>query len=632
MRARRMFVAACIVVGACGGSSGSQLDAMGGDDDDVAVDAAPGMPDYPVRSLLHDAPYIDIDAARLFRIEMNGGHWGVVGLTLARGTTAFGIDLYSETGMLVASMAGAWSCNSGLGQSPNQTGFIAISGPQFPSGGVFFAVVHTGGEQYTVEWYEAALEIPASTSSSCGDDATIACDPFPTGHVAHAFDVGLDDGNNYALEHDSQCGCPGVSEVQSFQFVVSSTSGRPYASSSDYVSVSPTCSACGSDAIGVATAVGNDRMHGVVAIDTTGQSHATVDLCYRIEARTCAPPLAICGASCEDITSDAGHCGMDCTDCVGALADATGVACQDSACTYASCAAGHADCDSNVITGCEYGLATCPVDVVSGGNPVRFALDATHVYWSDGTTGLISKWPFAGGPSQALAQGEGGGSLIAIDATDVYYSFGGTIRKVSKAGGSSTFLIDAAGTVLDLRLDATSMYWSVIGSSYSAIWSSTKAGTSSVQLLYHSGASAIDIEIDTTHVYYLETTIIGRVLKVGGGNESLMTNVPGTSLVSLAMDPGGLYFTFGGTPKGVGRVPLAGGLPTTIAMATAPGDIVADGSALIWIDGATIRTMPIAGGSVVPLAVAQQPRHIAAGSTDIYWTNGAPLAIRSVPN
>lgn len=632
MTARGMFVAACLAAGACGGGGGSQPDAMG-DDDAAAIDASPAMPDYPVRSLLHDAPYIDVNAERLFRIEMMGGHWGVVGLTLANGTADFGIDLYSEAGMFVASMAGAWSCSSETGGSPNETGFIAISGPQFPSGGVFFAVVHTGGVQYTVEWYEAALEIPASTASSCGDDTTVACDPFPTGHVAHAFDVALDDGNNYALEHDSQCGCPGVSEVQSFQFVVSSAEGRAYASSSDYVSVSPTCSACGSDAIGVATAVGNDRMHGVVAIDTTGPSHAAVDLCYRIEARTCAPSLAICGASCENITSDAEHCGTDCTDCIGALVDATGVACEDSSCTYASCAASHADCDGDVMTGCEYGLATCPVDLVSGGNPVRLALDATHVYWSDGTTGLISKWPFAGGPSQAIAQGEGGGSLIAIDDTDVFYSYGGRIRKVSKAGGSSTELPPFGDpTVRDLVLDATSLYISVTSSSYSTILTMTKTGASNTQLFYQSGSSAMDIEIDATHVYYLHTAGIGRVLKVGGGNESLMTNVPGTSLVSLAMDPGGLYFTFGGTPKGVGRVPLAGGLPTTIATASAPANILVDGSALLWVDGTSIMTMPIAGGSVVPLAVAQQPRHIAAGSTDVYWTNGLPRAIRSVPN
>jgi hypothetical protein len=125
--------------------------------------------------------------------------------------------------------------------------------------------------------------------------------------------------------------------------------------------------------------------------------------------------------------------------------------------------------------------------------------------------------------------------------------------------------------------------------------------------------------------------IIGRVLKTGGGNEQLMSATPGTTLRFHTVGPGGVYFTFSGAAPGVAVVPLGGGLPTTIAnTTTAPGDIVADGTNVYWVDGATIMSMPLAGGSPVPLAVAQQPGVIAVDGTDLYWTNGAPDSIRKV--
>ena len=79
------------------------------------------------------------------------------------------------------------------------------------------------------------------------------------------------------------------------------------------------------------------------------------------------------------------------------------------------------------------------------------ALDANYVYWTIEQDGYVYKAPLAGGAPVTLAHEHNAGFGIAVDATDVYFSSGLTLMKVSINGGAATTLanLPALGVTLD---------------------------------------------------------------------------------------------------------------------------------------------------------------------------------------
>ena len=63
------------------------------------------------------------------------------------------------------------------------------------------------------------------------------------------------------------------------------------------------------------------------------------------------------------------------------------------------------------------------VTIASGQcDPVRIAVDATNVYWTNYGSGTVMKVPLAGGVATTLASGMTGPLGIVVDATSVYWS------------------------------------------------------------------------------------------------------------------------------------------------------------------------------------------------------------------
>jgi len=142
--------------------------------------------------------------------------------------------------------------------------------------------------------------------------------------------------------------------------------------------------------------------------------------------------------------------------------------CQDGKCVFV-CNAGFAHCGDDA-AGCDTETGsnpaacgacghsclggTCsggkcaPVAIVNGaGTPYAIAVDATKVYWTDQTLGVVSSCPIDGcgadGPDEVATIASA--SEIALDANAVYVSAGTSIRRCSlpSCGATSTQLAAA---------------------------------------------------------------------------------------------------------------------------------------------------------------------------------------------
>ena len=170
--------------------------------------------------------------------------------------------------------------------------------------------------------------------------------------------------------------------------------------------------------------------------------------------------------------------------------------------------------DSSVSEVLQGGGPLTPI-VPAGSSPLygsgRFAVDATSVYGSDGST--IGKTPISGGATITLASGQNGVARMAVDATNVYWTAtnDGTVMKAPIDGsGPPVALAVLQNYPTGIAVDATSVYWT-----------------------NHTGAASC---------------AAGAVMKVpiGGGTPvALATDQP--SADGIAVDAANVYWTTGGS-------------------------------------------------------------------------------------
>jgi hypothetical protein len=480
--------------GGGGGGGGSGNDDLGFDDMSMPTTA---IPNFPPRDLLHDAPYLDVNANYRFKIAAAGTGWGSIGLEVPSAVANARIDLWTEKGVYLGGTSGGWTCNSGgtnPTSSPSRTLFLAFNSAKRGAQN-YYAVVDAGGMQYSVEWYEATTKIPFSSTANC-QAVNEDCTTLPAGHVAHAVDLDLVPGNNYNLKHDENCSCSN-STAQTFQFVVDSGGLRGDVGSSEkYEYVAAQCGKCGSDQAGIGADPGSDALHGVVLIDTSGPSRNPVNVCYQAQALTCGTGQQMCGVACYDPQTTTKACGASCTDCTTTEQHATGASCASAkcdygacvapnldcdgdrtngcettcaslqhvttfncACDYIACAAGWTDCDGTRANGCEHEGDGCPVQLATGASANTIAVDATYVYFATSTS--IKRAPIATqGLTQTLISGLSNVYRIAIDATHVYFTTGTEVDSIPLAGAASaTALQTSQAGAYGLFVDANNYVW-----------------------------------------------------------------------------------------------------------------------------------------------------------------------------
>ncbi|HEX8789452.1 MAG TPA: protease pro-enzyme activation domain-containing protein [Polyangiaceae bacterium] len=273
--------------------------------------------------------------------------------------------------------------------------------------------------------------------------------------------------------------------------------------------------------------------------------------CALINELTC---VKCGGSSCVDFSNDSANCG---------------------ACLH-SCGAGT----------CVQGQCNPPATVlaVTTTTPQGLAIDATTLYWSDGTNAM--KMPKDGSsPPATLGQVAPFSEFsavepgpVAVDGANFYWFSAATagFEQVSIGGGAPTFL----------------------------------AG----------GSNAASVASDGTHVFFDADDEIA-VVPVGGGAE---TNIaPSTESFGMAIDSTNVYWTNTAT-FGVMKVPKAGGSPVVLATTSGfnPIRIAVDGTTVYFTtDGGPLMSVPIAGGSATTLtSQGVKAEGLAVDSTGVYWT------------
>jgi len=324
----------------------------------------------------------------------------------------------------------------------------------------------------------------------------------------------------------------------------------------------------------------------------------------------CPPGSVACGPICADLGTDPKNCGACGADCEG--------------------------------TTCEGGQ--CTMVFVQGAIPVALAVDATNLYWTNGSSspehGMLMKVPKSGGQQPtplAFNQYQPGG--LAVSATDAYWSTNAPdagIMTMPTLGGAPKLVV---GNLLDgiqrVAIDTQRVYWA---SDYApGVLAAAPLDGGAPTVLAANQASPHDFAIGATHLYWTVETGIMRMPLGGGPPEALATARKPTA---LAIDGASVYWLELGTPGGqyldgaLVKMPLGGGPQTVLASGLRWTSSLALDATYAWWTNAgtqssgftdgTVMRVPLAGGPVVTLATKQNLcRGLVLDAKRAYWINDA---------
>jgi hypothetical protein len=232
------------------------------------------------------------------------------------------------------------------------------------------------------------------------------------------------------------------------------------------------------------------------------------------------------------------------------------------------------------------------------------AADTSKLYWV--TDDSMMSMPLDGGLPKQLVSGNYQPSVIAVDATSVFWvSNGGctadggfapgTVGKVPKSGGPTVLLVSppelGSYGFFGIALDADNVYWTVDP--------------------YESGCDGGDCSMKGG---------VMSVPKRGGASSTVVADVDGPW--EVAVDASRVYWA---TSSAIKSAPLGGGTISTLASGYGPTRIAVDSTRLYWTDTTAngVLSVPVGGGNVTTLwsMLGSQPQDLALDSTSVYWVN-----------
>jgi hypothetical protein len=185
------------------------------------------------------------------------------------------------------------------------------------------------------------------------------------------------------------------------------------------------------------------------------------------------------------------------------------------------------------------GTVTLAPAAVQAGSTI--ALDETSVYWANTMPGTVMKAAKDGSGELQIAGGQTSPMRVAVDETRVYWlnqADPGQVMSAPKDGGEALVIADGQAFPATLAVDATHVYWTTNGNGF---WMrrAPKGGGPAEDL--SGGQLASSLALDATHAYWIRAEGVHRAPLAGGSWEA-MTN-PMTGCYEIALDESFAYWT-----------------------------------------------------------------------------------------
>jgi hypothetical protein len=295
---------------------------------------------------------------------------------------------------------------------------------------------------------------------------------------------------------------------------------------------------------------------------------------------------------------------------------------------------------------------------------VSIARDDTYLYWTEAPDfsrqELLKKVPLAGGAVEVVVDGWLNGAAtawsptgnIVVEGGEIFFAaFGNGVMKVPVSGGAVTLLtsLSTGEGINKIIIDSTTIYWL----DSSVIKQAPRSGGSSSVLLSGLLFPAGDFMIHNGNVIWSDkadrhvmTGRINTMLLVGGPVTTLLTGLE--DVRAFTTDGASLYFIDGGYIREnsgkIAKISFTGGQPSTIlsaVMADISSAYAVDDVNLYFSDFTGIKKVPIDGGVVDILSQGiGQAGDLLTDGEFIYWlddfllkkvpVDGGPVALVTI--
>jgi hypothetical protein len=299
-----------------------------------------------------------------------------------------------------------------------------------------------------------------------------------------------------------------------------------------------------------------------------------------------------------------------------------------------------------------------PFALVTTGYPRYLALDATNIYYTDGSLDAVKKMPKAGGSPVDVCSivGKGADSMV-IDATNVYFtvddggptvSNGGVIEKCALGGGAASIMTPALGVLRSLVLSGTTLFLVADGDPPTVLTMQTTGGSATP---YFTGPAGGDfaLVLGGGYLYAADDQANGKLFRCTVG-------APCASPPSVANDGDGIDGVVHGTarllwatgvhPGTIWQAQLDGGSPTKLTTGPPiPHTLAFDATHLYWLNagipqnvndyfsGSVMRCPHTGGvvdcGATGPETLGTSDYHFIRGlrvdTNAIYWVEGTTI-------